>query len=725
MQELSASGVRGAVLWLLVGLSACSSLPKSEAVGEPEERSASVRDAVSVRSDEEANEPRRSPATAGETSEQADRRRAGSAEIYRGSGTFLNTRAAAPKAFEQTSEGDVTLNFQDADIRELVKSILGDILNLNYTIDNQIQGKLSIQTSRPVPRGALLSTLEKVLRMNGAVLVADESLYRVVPMSSALLDTPVPRLRLGERPGFQTVVVPLRYIGAKEMQKILEPIVQEKAVLTVDPRRNLMVLAGTRPELRNLLETIEIFDVDQLKGMSVGLFTLVSAKPETVRDELLQILGDGSDSGVGDMVQLVPLERLNALLAITPQPRYLDEIRRWIERLDRTAYAGMRNLYVYHVENGKAGHLAGLLSQLFDSKRSQATPPASGSGPKSPSPIKAAVGGEGKGGVPSRTGPGPVRANGADLDASLDVGEVTIIADEENNSLLIMATAGDYEKVEHAVRRLDVVPMQVLVEATIIEVTLTDRLSYGLQWFFKHDIGSRTARGAIDLPLDLGAGLRYEIFSGGTVRATLETLKSQEKINVISSPSLMVLDNRTASIRVGDQVPVRTSETTNTATSGDAALVTSTIQFRDTGVLLEVTPRVNAGGMITVEISQEVNDVDRTTTSNIDSPTINQRQIRTSVAVHSGETIVLGGLIRDNRGRSRSGVPLLQDMPGLGWLFKNHDQNEDRTELLVLITPTAVAGVGDARRVTRELKSKMKGLMVPLQHFEDQGKANP
>jgi len=348
------------------------------------------------------------------------------------------------------------------------------------------------------------------------------------------------------------------------------------------------------------------------------------------------------------------------------------------------------------------GMLAGLLGDLFgsdDSTRRSGT--GSGSGARSPSPMNPAnqaAGSQGSGSNPDMMGAG--------VDS-----EVRIIADQENNALIIKATRADYSKIKAAIRRLDVVPLQVLVEATIVEVTLTDELSYGLQWFFDHTIDGK-GQGVGELfPLTVDPSFSYTLMdTAGSVRAVLNLLAADSRLNVISSPSLMVLDNRTATIKVGDQVPIRTSETTSLATSGDSPLVTSTIQYRDTGVLLEVTPRVNPGGMVMLEITQDVNDVDNTTTSAIDSPTIIQRRITTSVAVQSGESVVLGGLIRNNESESESGIPVLGSIPVLGRLFSSKVTSTIRTELLVLITPTAISNVAEARDATIEMKKKLAGI---------------
>lgn len=618
-------------------------------------------------------------------------------EIYRGSGNFVRlgqTEEAPPPA-----PGDITLNFQGSDIAEVVKTILGDILQLNYSLDERVRGQVYLQTNSPIREEALLPTLESLLQTHGAALVHSQGLFSVVPASEVPSSALNPRLAPTAERGYQMLILPLRYIGAREMEKILEPVKPRQGAMMVDDRRNMITLVGTRDELLNIRETVNLFDVDQLRGMSVGLFRLQASSADVIAGELQAIFGDEAEGPLAGMVRYLPIERLNALLVITPQERYLTDARVWIERLDRAENPRGLNMYVYHVQNGKADHLAELLNQLFDSQRrnrgDSPLPPASAPGDDG-APLQIATG---------------INA------ANLDVGEVSVIADTERNALVVMAAGADYAKVEQAIKRLDQLPLQVLVEATIVEVSLEDELRYGLQWYFKNNLGGgRTGAGGLGpIPIPTATSLAassasYEVFSASGTRALLTALASDSKVNVISSPSLMVLDNQKAQIRVGDQVPIRTSETTNL--NSDVGNVTSTIQYRDTGVLLEVTPRVNAGGMVVLELIQEVNDVAATTTSNIQSPTITQRKIDTRVAIQSGETLVLGGLIRENKTQDSQGVPGIRHVPVLGWLFGSSGTNVKRTELVVLITPTAVANPQDARAVTQEYRRKLQGVAM-------------
>ena len=635
----------------------------------------------------------------------------------------INTAKAGKKP-PVDGAGKITLNFKNAEISEIARTVLGDILQRNYTLDDRISGQFSLHTSQPVSSTALIPILESMLAANGAILHDNGTLIEIVPQSQVLLGGMAPQLKLDASRGYQTLVVPLRYIAAAEMNKILKSVGSEQSRIELDEKRNLLLLTGTHNELSTLLDTIDIFDVNQLQGMAIGLVELQAVSTETLLQELEGIFGEDANGPLAGMVRFVPIERLNNLLIITPQRQYLEAARGWIERLDRNNNGHHASLHVYKVKHSTAQHLADLLSQLFEHKGDRRQNGLSrGNGPRSPSPLIAAT-------DLTDDAPPPVIStpNNVVDDSLLATGELSIIADEQNNALLIMASELDYKRIEAALRKLDVLPMQVLVEASIVEVTLSDDLFYGLEWFFKNGLNnsSKTGTGLLDLGTPgLAAqvpGFSYSVVdSAGAVRAVFNTLASDNKVNVVSSPSLMVLDNQSASIRVGDQVPIRTSETTNTGSSGDDPLITSTIQFRDTGVMLEVTPQIKDGGMVVLKINQDVSDVSQTTSSGIDSPTINQRQINTTVAVHSGDTIVLGGLIRDNQDTGNSGIPGLRNVPGIGWAFGETSKTRRRTELVVLITPTAITNRAEAREVTREFRNHLKGLQLPDQFRNEAG----
>ncbi len=661
------------------------------------------------------------------------------AMIYPGTGTFIGPGSPSRAPVTETEGGDITLNFENTDVREVAKVVLGDILKKNYVIDPNVKGAVSLQTSRPIRSADLLPMFETLLRINGAALIQKEGLYSIIPLKSAAPNALPPRLRdyRGRlKPGYGIEIVPLRYIAAGEMEKILEPFVGKEGFLKVDTRRNLLILGGTALELRSWLETVELFDVNWLQGQSVGIFPLEFADAKTIAGELGQILGE--DAKVDGIIRVEPLERLNALLVITQQPRYLKDMQAWIDRLDRAGERepGIR-LYVYSVQNRKAADLEAVINGIFGGEQG-AAPPKADEPPKlapglKPTTLESTRPTPSTTTTPRAATPNtelnvlqvetPIRGGLSESVAATEGGlrlpeetRLRVVADEQNNALMVLATAAEYKIFEAAMRKLDVMPLQVLIEASIVEITLSGDLRYGVQWFLKGgDFGDN--QGEIQIgradPPGFG-GFSYALTDPliaegvGRIRALIRAEASEGRVNIIQSPSLMVLDNSTASMRVGDQQPVQTS----TSTSTEGTFQTSQVDFKDTGVLLTVTPRVNPGGLVTMELSQEVTDV-----GDIDAATgqraFNTRTFQSTVAIQSGQTIVLGGLIRDTSSHNESGMPGLYKIPVLGKLFGQTTSNNRRVELIVLITPKVVRDQRDAQEITDEFRRRLKNLQPP------------
>lgn len=626
------------------------------------------------------------------------------AKIYPGTGVFLSPRT---EGSDEPEAGDYTVNFVNADIRQVVDRVLGDVLKANYVIENEISGTVTIQTASPVNREALIPILESALSAQGASLVKDGGVFRIMGAEKAGRTGGVPN---PAALGFGIRAVPLEYVSATEMEKILKPIAPEGAIRRVDRHRNMILLSGTSRELNNMLETIRLFDVDWLKGMSFALLPVQSADAATVAEELESVFA-AEEGGPGEgVVRFVPVKRLNAILAISPQESYVRRAAAWAERLDRFGDNSGKQLFVYDVQNRPAAELADLLQQAFSDRPVRRERPrddvAPGLEPVTLTQRNGAQEGEQTEGTSAAAAP-PARKRRTPTEPVVESERLRIFADEANNSLVIIATPQDHKLAVKMIERLDVIPNQVLLEATIAEVTLEDELSYGLQWFFRSGEMDFTLTDFADgFVGSVFPGFSY-LFSGGDARVALNAISSLTDVKVISSPTLMVLDNKTATLQVGDEVPVITQQTLRTEGSGP---IINSIDSRDTGVILKVTPRVNESGVVLLDIEQEVSDVVETTSSTIDSPTIRQRRIKTSVAVHTGESLALGGLIRESDGRNQSGVPFISRVPVLGNLFKSKKNTKKRTELLVLITPRVVRNQGEARAVTEELRSRLRAL---------------
>jgi general secretion pathway protein D len=629
-----------------------------------------------------------------------------------GTGRFV--RPIAPASVD-TTPGDVTLNFDGTDVREVVKVILGDLLGVNYVLDPAVQGSVSLQTGRPLRRDLLIPTLETLLRMNNAALVQNAGTYEVVPLGNAVQGRVVPQLGETARAlpeGYSVQVVPLRYIGSAEMSSILEPLAPEGSIVRVDTLRNLIILAGTSPSMANLLDTIEIFDVDWMAGLSVGFFALEYAKASDVVAQLEALLADESGNPFTGLFRFIPVESANALLVVSPQQTYLAQMEDWIDRLDMAEATGSAShrLYVYRVRHGDAENLADVLTKLFagdqtgDSRRSI--------GGVAPGMRSAAIGGDGTASEGGQVGGGTAlrQAVASQLELS---SPVSIVADTINNSLLVKSSPRDYKKILDALKQLDIVPLQVLVEATIVEIQLTGNLRYGVQWSFRgptvdnYQSRESLVQGSSGDPAQVFPGFNWSIvLRPDTIRATLSALAEDNLVNVLSSPSVMVMDNQTAKIQVGDEVPIATTQQQGTSTTDR---ILNQIEYRDTGVMLSVRPRVTPGGLVQMEIEQEVSTVAEET-GPLNSPTFRTRNITSNVAVRSNQAVVLGGLIQDSSSDGKSGVPGLYRAPIIGPLFGETAKSAARTELVVILTPRVISSDSDVETVTQDFRRKVKNL---------------
>jgi general secretion pathway protein D len=658
----------------------------------------------------------------------------------------------------QQAGGAVVLNFEGADLREVVRNILGDILNESYTIDPTVGGQVTIRTSSGIPREALIATLETLLRMNGAMLLKEGGIYKVLPSAAGVRGNVTPQLGNSQRAlpqGFSVQIVPLRYIGTREMVRILEPFVKDTSAVRPDDLRNLLILSGTELELKHLLETIDMFDVDWIAGMSVGLFTLQNSDVKSVGQELDKAMGDRTAGPLAGILRIIPIERMNALLVITPQPAYLEEAKKWIARLDQGGGGDGPRFYVYNLQNQRAEKLGPLLTQAFSGRAAPAATPAAPTvAPGTPAgtivsppafqaqtaPVAPTI----QVNTPPAL-PGPVaQAISRAVEGIGVVRNIQVVADKDNNTLLIVATAPEYMVIEAALKKLDVPSRQVAIEVTIASVTLTDEIDFGVEWLFKG--GAPSGRGAGGLltrstpfnpaippasgaatnpALALAQGFTYIInnanFPGG-VQAALHLLDSYGDTKVVANPHLAALDNQKATIKAGNKIPI--CQQTFVGTGSGVAVngaVTTTSQYIDTGVLLQVTPHINAGGLVTLDVQAEVSDPGALSTDCTQAPPINTRSVQTIVNVQSGQTMVMGGLIGETKANTSKGIPLLSRIPIIGGLFGDQQLTNNRTELVMFITPRVVETEIDLKNVVDDLRRRMEKIDDTFDVFKRAG----
>lgn len=668
------------------------------------------------------------------------------AQTRLGTGSFINRDLASRGPSGAGATGEVTFNFEGESLHAVVKAILGDFLQENYVIAPGVQGTVTFSTAKPLRGDQALSILEMLLRWNNATAVWQDGRYTILPVSQALPGNLTPRVGpAGSARGYEVRAVPLQFISAVEMEKLLKPYAKPEGIVNVDPARNMLVLAGTAAELANYLQTVEIFDVDWLAGMSVGTYTLEQAEAAKVVGELEKVFGEGSGTPLAGMFRFIALEGVNSIIVITPQPRYLDQAEEWIERLDAGGSQSGSRLYVYDVKNVKATDLAGTLGEVFGGQ-SRATanrttgtvapglepvrattlgrgeqPRFDAAEPPPSEPTGAAVsfsggggGGDAAGGAGGVSGPVVDAAGGIALGSEENV---RVSAIEENNQLLVKATSQQWESIRRVIERLDQIPLQVHIEAKIVAVNLNDELQYGVNWFFENSVPSNL-QGTTSVRRDWssiggalgGSGVSWT-FVGPDASAALSLLQGVTNTKVLSAPSLMVLNNKSATINVGDQIPV-TSVSIGIPGNNLNPGTSSYTQYLQTGITLSVTPRVNPGGLVFMEIEQEDSQPGAATEGG--NRQISTRNISSEVAVQSGQTIILGGLIQQTDARGSNGVPFLSKIPVIGGLFGSQTRTDTRNELLVMITPRVITSGDDARRVTEDYKRQFRGL-APLQ----------
>lgn len=689
-------------------------------------------------------------------------------EIEMGTAKFFQNQPAPRSG---GGEGQVTFNFENQPIQAVVKAILGDMLQENYTIAPNVGGNVTYSTSRPIRREDAMPVLEMLLSWTGNALVHEGNRYTVLQSKDAIPGKLSPQSGASQQPGYGLRIFPLKYISPVEMAKLLKPYAKGDAIVQIDPNRSLLVLAGNPSELDAYQRTINTFDVDWLKGMSIGVYNMQHVDVTKLMPDLDQLFGAKGESPLAGMFRFMPIEETNSMIVITPQPDYLKQAEEWLYRLDRGSAENAVQLYVYNVKNLKAPDLADYLSQIFlgtsGSSHRSTTSGRVGQGLRSTT--LGGMGGSGGFGNNSMSYGSSLRpqsnmeksapASSGDSKTTTAAGgsgkketDIRISAIEENNQIMVMAQPFEWEQMQAAIRRLDTPPLQVQIEARILEVSLTGGLQYGVQWWLgnlmKGPNGGRyyNPNSGMPAPDNLypnpyhrtgstigapptqgfdgsGATGFFYSFLNSKFQVAISALESSGTAKTLSAPSLVVNNNQEASLTVGDQIPVvqtyynglgtigNTTGTTGT-TGNYLGGTTGSVQYLSTGVSLNVMPRVNPGGLVYLDIQQEVS-TPGTANNASGNPPIAQRQIQTSVAVQSGQTLLLGGLIKEYRNDARSSVPLISKVPVLRNLFGATNETTNRTELIVLITPRVINNSDEARQVTEDYVKQFESL-TPL-----------
>jgi general secretion pathway protein D len=640
-------------------------------------------------------------------------------------------------------KGDgVEMNFEGADVQTVAKTLLGDILQLNFVVDPRVQGNVTLASAGPISRKDVLPAFESVLRMQNAAIVRSGDLVKIVPIPEAGAGGAI-SVGAGE-PGFGVSLVPLRYTSASTVAKTAESFLSRPGAIRVVQSRNVLLVQGTTAERQAALDVVATFDVEWLQNQSVGVYPLKSTSPETMIGELERVF-ETSEGGLGQgVIRFQPISRMNAVMVVTKNPKLLAQTTQWVRRLDRSDTTGT-TLRTFRLKNGKATEVAKILNDIFGQKSgagdsatkqlapgvesAQARIDALDRGPSSGSGVTNASNNSDNRGAGTIAAAFESFANRKNAEPDASGGSsgniprgtfqnLRITADAANNSIVVYSNQEDYRVVERALRDIDRPLMQVAIDATVAEVTLTDDLQFGVQAFLtSKDVGLGKNKGAVSL-LSAGQdvaqaallqrvapGLNLLLGSESQPRVILNALSTITDVKVLSSPSIVALDNQPALLQVGDEVPITTSSAavlTNAATP-----IVNTITMRNTGVILKVLPHVHANGRIQLEVDQEISNIVNGDQQTL-TPTIAQRRVHSTVSVNSGQTVLLAGLISERNQKTQSGIPGLREIKFLGDVFGSTSSTKTRSEIIIFIKTQLIRNGVDASAVTEEFRDRLQ-----------------
>ncbi|MFC4161830.1 type II secretion system secretin GspD [Chitinimonas lacunae] len=627
------------------------------------------------------------------------------------------------------SGGGTTLRFDNADIYEVVQTVLGEVLNVPYVIEPGVTGKVNINSLTPVSAEDLFGVLQSVLALNGVSIVREGNVYKVIRDTLAPRDPGISGSSVGDNGAMIQIFAP-RFVQPSAMIAPLKNFISPNAVLINDPTNRYLIISDRARNIRKLQELVEAFDIDYLARVQVEMIQIENGDATEVAKEM-ETLFKASQlyqwQGVeANKVFFMPIKRMNAILVGAQSREILESARRRIKEVDVVPKEGLGSrINIYTVKNSSAEHLASLISQIYggaaiasSSSSSSSSSSTSGSGGTATRVIQ-------KGPTPTTT------ATGSGLS-----GEVAIIPNDKTNSLIIKASRQDYLQILKLLDQLDVAPRQVLIQANIIEVTLEDSTKFGISWNLLNE-GVRIdgkafkAVAGFSQPLAKDAGgLVYNILSGkkdasgnDIFLATLQAAAGEGNVHLLSSPRLMASDGKDASIEIGDEVPVTTGQITNvgSTTSGSTTtnasnVLTESITYRQTGLSLKIKANINDSGLVNMNVSQKVSDV--ISGADTTRPRFSKREVETEVSVQEGSTFVIGGLIQEKRNDTEAGLPYLKDVPVLGNLFKQSSKIVKRTELFLTLTPYVVRNQDDAAHLSKEFESSLEEVTAFLKDMK-------
>jgi general secretion pathway protein D len=617
-------------------------------------------------------------------------------------------RPASPQPAAPGGPGFL-VKFNNADIYEVIHT-LGRMAGINYLIDPRVRGVVNIHTQGTIRKEGALELLFSILRINGATAVREGDLYHIVPMGEAKME-PLLLAMQGQkgdtafpnRPVLRAFA--LQYIAAAEMAKVLKPFLTTGGDATEVPRANMVLVTDTAGNMEKHARLVELFDSDAFRSAGVKMFPLKYLDPEEMGRSLETIFGAldfGTTGGKPSGINFVPLPRMNALLVVSASPKSMENIERWINELDREPSGVSRGVHLYRVRHGKARDVMDILEKLYPGRTvapagavTEFKPKVAELAGKTAQPAVATL--------KAATPPGIEPKTATPQEKSFD-----IILDEPLNALILRGSASEVAGILETLKAIDVYPRQVLLEVLIAEVQLDDALKLGIDWTYIRQSGDTTH--TVSMATDaakLTSGFKYVVDKTDRLQAALRSLANDGKVSILSSPSVISTNGKKSKIDVADQIPIVTGTVTN---PGENAFVTETVEYRDVGILLTYTPYINDEGIVTLEIEQEVSDVKAQSVGTSGNPSFFKRSVTTNLIATQDRSIVLGGLVKEKRERTREGIPFLYKIPIFGWIFGARSSTLSRTELLFFITPRVIGSIDEGTRLSREFENRVEAL---------------
>jgi len=649
--------------------------------------------------------------------------------------SFASAQAPSSPKDEPTVDGASLLNFQDAPLDKVIH-VFAKLMDLNVALDPKVKGKVTLHSGGSVPRKDLLSVLETILELNGAALVGEGSLYRVIPLAEAKKAPLSARTAWADKSqatdGFGMEIFIPQYISAGEAAKLLKPFITGAGEATAMMPANILLVAESGIKLRRLRSLMKLIDQPISNRVHINLYPVRRIDIQALTDDLrriFQAMGIPHQPTSGVWAELVPLPHLGSLAVISTFTETFRIVERWLVDLDRQISENEETVFVYYCQNGNARNIAGVLASLYGSRQQNASQPSGEAHWPTITPTTSANTATGssmlqsspatKSSIRPKTRLAESnRFNSKQPDSQsyqqqeLENG-IRFVVDNENNAIVIKSLRKDLYSFLETIRKLDSFPKQVLIEVIIAEIQLGDSFSLGVEWATMQGEKSDPSQDFFITPpvsLTPSSGLKYAIMRTGQIVATLRALAQEGKVKVISSPILLASENTESRINVGEEVPIITNLTTSTnyENSDGRKVVDRSIQYRDTGIIMVVVPRINDSGLVRMTIQQELTDVSSTAFGDTESPSFFKRTALTSVATVDGQTVVIGGLIKERKSTQDSGVPFLKDIPILGYAFKTQKDTTERSELIITMTPHVIHDLNDARTLFNSMGEHLK-----------------